>query len=61
MIEFLKKINSDGHVAIGFVVFVVGAGIHVLHGLDASFVAFTTTVLGFLAGHAYVKSQDNSQ
>ena len=55
--EILSKISKDGHVPIGFFVFVVGAVIHVLHGLDASFVAFTTTVLGFLGGHAYIQSQ----
>jgi len=50
---WISKINQDGHVAIGVIVFAVGAAIHVLHGLDASFVAFTTTVLAFLGGHAW--------
>jgi hypothetical protein len=57
---WISKINSDGHVAIGTFIFAVGAAIHVFHGLDASFVAFTTTCLGFLGGHAYVQSQGGS-
>lgn len=57
LFNFISKLNSDGHIAVGIIVFAVGAAIHVFHGLDASFVAFTTTVLGFLGGHAYVQSQ----
>ena len=52
LFNFISKLNSDGHIAVGIIVFAVGAAIHVFHGLDASFVAFTTTVLGFLGGHA---------
>ncbi len=55
--NFIAKLNSDGHIAVGLVVFVVGAAIHVFHGLDVSFVAFTSTVLGFLGGHAWVQSK----
>jgi hypothetical protein len=55
--SIVEKITSDGHLPIGFFVFVVGSLIHVFHGLDASFVAFTTTVLGFLGGHAWVQSK----
>jgi hypothetical protein len=58
--KILSKISSDGHIPIGFFVFVTGSLIHVFHGLDASFVAFTTTVLGFLGGHAWVQSQNNN-
>ena len=57
ILNFIAKLNTDGHIAVGILVFAVGAVIHVFHGLDASFVAFTTTVLGFLGGHAYVQSQ----
>jgi hypothetical protein len=57
LMNWITKINQDGHVAIGVLVFAVGAAIHVFHGLDASFVAFTTTVLGFLGGHAWVQSK----
>jgi len=56
--KILTKLNTDGHVGIGLFIFVVGAAIHWLHGLDASFVAFTTTVLGFLGGHAWVQSNN---
>jgi hypothetical protein len=55
--NLLSKLNSDGHVAVGVFVFVVGAAIHYFHGLDASFVAFSSTVLAFLGGHSWVKSQ----
>lgn len=50
---WISKINQDGHVAIGTLVFAVGAAIHIFHGLDVSFVAFTSTVLAFLGGHAW--------
>ena len=52
-----EKITADGHLPIGLFVFAVGSVIHVWHGLDASYVAFTTTVLAFLGGHAYVQSK----
>ena len=54
--KLFQKINSDGHLPIGFIIFAVGSVIHVYHGLDASFVAFTTTVLGFLGGHSWVQA-----
>jgi hypothetical protein len=54
--KILTKLNTDGHVGIGLFIFMVGAVMHYIHGLDASFVAFTTTVLGFLGGHAYLQS-----
>jgi len=50
------KISKDGHIPIGFLIFVVGSAIHIFHGLDASFVAFTTACFGFLGGHAYVQA-----
>jgi len=55
--EILSKITSDGHIPCGLFVFVVGSVIHWFHGLDASYVSFTTTVLGFLGAHAYVQSK----
>lgn len=58
--KFVTKLNSDGHIAVGSGVFLIGCAIHIFHGLDASFVAFTTTVLGFVGGHAWVKSQGDS-
>lgn len=57
IIKLLAKLNTDGHIAVGVLVFLIGAGIHVFHGLDASFVAFSSTVLAFLGGHSYVQSQ----
>jgi hypothetical protein len=53
----LSKLNSDGHVAVGVFVFIIGAAMHYFHGLDASFVSFTTTVFAFLGGHSWVQSQ----
>jgi hypothetical protein len=61
LMNWITKLNADGHVAIGVFVFVVGAAIHYFHGLDASFVAFTTTVFGFLGGHSWVQSQAQSK
>jgi hypothetical protein len=58
--KILSKLNTDGHIAVGLFVFVVGAAIHYFHGLDASFVAFTTTVFSFLGGHAWIQSKGNS-
>jgi hypothetical protein len=58
--SILSKLNKDGHVGIGLFIFAVGSAIHIFHGLDASFVAFTTTVFGFLGGHAWVQSKGTS-
>jgi hypothetical protein len=52
--NIISKLNKDGHVAIGLFIFIAGSAIHYFHGLDASFVAFTTSVFAFLGGHAYV-------
>ena len=56
--KLFEKITSDGHLPIAFFVFCTGSIIHVLHGLDASFVAFTTTVFGFLGGHAFIQGKN---
>jgi hypothetical protein len=53
----LSKLNSDGHVAVGVFVFIVGSVMHYFHGIDAAFVSFTTTVFAFLGGHSWVQSQ----
>jgi hypothetical protein len=59
--KIISVVNKDGHLPIGILIFLIGSAIHWLHGLDASYVAFTTTVLGFLGGHSWVKSQSNDQ
>jgi hypothetical protein len=59
MLKKLLDLLKDAHVPIGLFIFIVGTVVHWLHGLDASFVAFTTTVLGFLGGHAYI-NRDNT-
>lgn len=48
---FFGKFNNS-HVAIGLFIFVTGTVVHWLHGLDAAYVSFTGTVLGFLGAHA---------
>jgi len=53
----LEKITSDGHIPCGLFIFLVGSVIHWLHGLDASYVSFSTTVLTFLGAHAYVQGK----
>jgi hypothetical protein len=53
----LERVTSDGHIPCGLFVFVVGSVIHWFHGLDASYVAFSSTVLTFLGAHAYVQGK----
>ena len=50
--DWVSKFNNDGHIVVGTFIFTIGAAIHYFHGLDASFVAFTTTCFAFLGGHA---------
>jgi hypothetical protein len=49
----IARLNRDGHIVVGLLVYAVGSIIFVVHGIDADFVAFTTAVLGFLGGHAW--------
>ena len=58
--RWITKLNQDGHIAIGLFIYVTGLAMHYFHGLDASFVAFTTTILGFLGGHAYLQKKEGS-
>jgi hypothetical protein len=53
--KFFEKVTSDGHLPIGVGIFAVGTLVHLYHGLDASFVAFTSTVLTFLGAHEYMQ------
>ena len=63
----LDKIMSDmndWHIPCGVVVFAVGSVLQWFKHLDPSYVAFSSTVLGFLGGLAYLKSKnggDDSQ
>lgn len=43
---------KDYHVPIGLFVYLTGLAMHWYKGLSPVFVTFTTTVFGFLAGHA---------
>lgn len=44
---------KDWHLPICTFMFVVGSVIHWLHGIDASYVAFTATIVGGVTGHAF--------
>lgn len=44
---------KDWHLPISVFVFIVGSVIHWFHGIDASYVAFTATVLGAITGHSF--------
>jgi hypothetical protein len=55
--DILASIASDGHIVCGMLIFFTGAGIHVFHHIDATFVTFTTTILGFLGGHFYTQAK----
>jgi hypothetical protein len=55
--DIMDTIGNDAHLPIGLIVFLVGASIHTWHGLDTSFVTFTTTILGFLGAHMYTQTK----
>lgn len=45
--------SKDWHIAVSVFIFITGSVIHWLHGIDASYVAFTGVVIGGITGHAY--------
>lgn len=51
---------NDYHLPASGVVFVVGSALQWYHRLDASYVAFCSTVLGFIGAHAYIKGKNGS-
>jgi hypothetical protein len=55
--KILSDIN-DYHIPCGIFIFLTGSTLQWFHHLDASYVAFAGTVLGFLGGHAYLKSKN---
>lgn len=60
--ECLDKVLSaakDWHLPISVGIFGVGSVLQWFHHLDASFVAFTATVLGAITGHAYSPAQQD--
>lgn len=59
--SMFAKVTSDGHIPCGILVFAVGSVLQWFHRIDGTFVAFTTTVLGFLGGHAYMQSKDSNE
>lgn len=44
---------KDWHIAVSVFIFITGSVIHWLHGIDASYVAFTGTVLAAITGHSF--------
>jgi hypothetical protein len=44
---------KDYHLPISIFIFIVGAVLQWFHHLDASFVAYTATVLGAITGHSF--------
>lgn len=53
MIDKILSNMKDYHLPICAGVFIVGSVIHWVHGIDASYVAFTATVLTAVTGHAF--------
>jgi hypothetical protein len=49
---------NDYHIPCAGFIFTVGSVLQWFHHLDPTYVAFTSTVLGFLGGHAYLKSRN---
>lgn len=47
------------HVAIGMSVYSIGSVLQWFHHLDATYVTFTTTVLGFLGLHKFLSNGQN--
>jgi hypothetical protein len=63
MFEKLFAKLDKAHMFLGLLVFMSGTVANYFHRLDADYVAFTTTVLGYLGAHLYIKqggSDDNS-
>lgn len=50
---------KDWHVPFAGFVFVTGSVLQRFHHLDATFVAFSTTVLSFLGGHAWIQGKND--
>jgi hypothetical protein len=55
----LTSLTSDGHIPCGMIIFLIGAAIYTWRpgGLDATFVTFTTSILGFLGSHLYIQNK----
>ena len=51
---------NDYHLPASGVIFAVGSVLQWYHRLDASYVAFCSTVLGFIGGHAWIKAKNGS-
>jgi Na+/melibiose symporter-like transporter len=50
--KFLERVDTKAHIPVGVGIFVVGTALQVFHRMDATFVAFVSSVLGFLGAHA---------
>jgi hypothetical protein len=63
-IDRLLSDANDYHIPFAGVVFLLGSVMQWFHRLDASYIAFTSTVLTFIGTHAWMKSKnggDDSQ
>jgi len=52
-IDNMLSAAKDWHLPICTFMFIVGSVIHWLHGLDASYVAFVTVIVGAVTGHSF--------
>jgi hypothetical protein len=57
--KFMTEFN-DWHLPFAGAVYVVGSVLQWFHHLDASYVAFSATVLGFVGGHSYIKNRNGN-
>ena len=57
--KILTDVN-DYHIPCAGFIFTVGSVLQWFHHLDPTYVAFTSTVLGFLGGHAYLKAKNGN-
>jgi len=58
-LDLVLSAAKDWHLPIIVFMFLVGSVIHWLHGLDGSYVAFTTVLVGGITGHAFSKHDDD--
>lgn len=51
---------KDYHIPIALIIFITGTVVHIVHGLTADYVAFTSTILGFLGAHAVFANRSDT-
>ena len=50
---------KDYHIPAILGIFIIGAFLQLVHRMDMTFVAFTGTIVGAIAGHAFTKHGDD--